>query len=628
MSGQVIERELGTVAGTSDGDWSGFASAQQLSIRHDASARETGETLSAGGATYGVTEYAYDALGRLECTAQRMNGAAWAVPLASACAPGASGSYGSDRIARTVYDAAGRVTKTQSAYGTADQSDDASAAYTANGEFATLSDANGNVTSYGYDGFDRLSATYYPVAAVGAGSSSTTDYEQFGYDASGNVITRRLRDGQVLGYQYDALGRRTHDDNPNTNIAEVDVTYSYDLLGRLLRAQDQNEWFSAYDYDALGRVAVESSNVSSNAYQYDLAGRLTRQTWADGFHVDYDHLVTGETSAIRENGASSGVGVLATYAYDDLGRRTGIVRDNGTSTLYGYDAASRLIALAHDMAGTAYDVSYGYGYNPAGQIVSRTQSNEAYAWAGALNRDDASGVNGLNQATTVGAGTLGYDARGNLTDDGGPRTFTYNTRNQLFTDGGGHLVYRGPNGLLGQLLYGSRTSLAFDNARGRLAAEYGNDLERRYVYEPGGGEPVVWYEGSGTGDRRFLHADERGSVVAVSDAAGNALAVNTYDEYGVPGSGNLGRFQYTGQAYIAELGLYDYKARMYSARLGRFLQSDPIGYGDGMNWYGYVGGDPVNATDPSGTFCSGTPATTGLNSVIQSHVSIQATISS
>jgi RHS repeat-associated protein len=109
--------------------------------------------------------------------------------------------------------------------------------------------------------------------------------------------------------------------------------------------------------------------------------------------------------------------------------------------------------------------------------------------------------------------------------------------------------------------------------------------------------PIVQYEGTGTTDRRFMGSDERGSIISLTDGSGTVLTINRYDEYGKPQSTNAGRFQYTGQMWIPEVGLYYYKARFYAAHLGIFLQTDPIG---GINLYAYVGNNPINATDPSG----------------------------
>ena len=89
-----------------------------------------------------------------------------------------------------------------------------------------------------------------------------------------------------------------------------------------------------------------------------------------------------------------------------------------------------------------------------------------------------------------------------------------------------------------------------------------------------------------------------------SDRALVRLLKTGYQVFGESPS-TAGTFRYTGAQIDAETnGSYDFRARMYSATLGRFLQPDPIGYSGGTNLFTYVNNDPLNATDPNGLFCN------------------------
>ncbi len=75
--------------------------------------------------------------------------------------------------------------------------------------------------------------------------------------------------------------------------------------------------------------------------------------------------------------------------------------------------------------------------------------------------------------------------------------------------------------------------------------------------------------------------------MTIRDGLGNVISQTAYEN----------PYLFTGRRFDDQTGLYYYRARMYSAELGRFLQTDPIGYEDGINWYAYCGNNPIIIVD-------------------------------
>jgi RHS repeat-associated protein len=213
------------------------------------------------------------------------------------------------------------------------------------------------------------------------------------------------------------------------------------------------------------------------------------------------------------------------------------------------------------------------------------------------------------------------DKKGNTTQRG-TQQLAYDYRNQLVTavDAPSSTQVEMRYDVLGRrtqksVTIGGQTKIENYYHSGHQVIEVrdGNDqVLRQYIYGNGIDEVIRMdkFEGD-TVTAYYYHTDASGSVTAITDANGQLVERVSYDIYGMPtfwdASGNKipkssigNNILFHGREYDEELNLYYFRARYYCPIMGRFLQTDPMGYHDAMNLYQAFGMNPINFTDPFG----------------------------
>jgi RHS repeat-associated protein len=250
-----------------------------------------------------------------------------------------------------------------------------------------------------------------------------------------------------------------------------------------------------------------------------------------------------------------------------------------------------------------------------------TGTNLPLSYDGAGNRTNTWGIpyttNDLNEYTSVGGAPVTSDPNGNIQTRNG-WTYTYDAQNRLrsATDGTKSLSFY-YDGLNRQITRGVNTgsgwNVTFSVWDGWNLLEergQGDVLQRIYFYGAKTDELVCAF--GGAYNNGWFTQDGRGNVSHVFNDSANLVEHYTYGLSGEPlvwdANNNAlsestieNRFMFQGRDYLKEGAIYDYRNRFYLPSLGRFIQSDPLGFGGGdANLFRFCGGDPVNGSDPSG----------------------------
>jgi RHS repeat-associated protein len=511
-------------------------------------------------------------------------------------------------------------------------------------------DARGVVTSYGYDGLNRLKQVSYNVGTTGVPATSTISLA-YGLDSScvsahgagciGHLITMTDGPGSE-NYTYNSLEQMTQLQK-TIGTTTYNTQYAYNLAGELTQITYPSGRVVLQNLDAIGRLCSVGASGSictagttyASGFSYNTAQQLTGFNYGNGiaatFGYSADRLQLTSLSYAKSGTTLFGL----TYSYGAAGSNNGQIAgitdsvDNGRSVAYTYDPLARLSTALTTGSANYPQWGLSWGYDRYGNRRNQTLTAGS-GYQGSVNVAAAT-----NHITSPG---YAYDANGNMTNDS-TNTLVYDAENHAVSatnsSTSGTYSYDG-KGLRVKKASGSTTTV-YVFSGSKVIAEYDNGAavgspSREYVY--GGSSLLAKIDSSGT---KYYHQDHLSNRVG-TDSTGATVEQMGHYPYGDPWyNATNDKLYFTTYERDSESGNDYAMARYYVWRIARFLSLDPLSGSTGdpqsLNRYSYVRNSPTYLTDPKGTcptggsydladgggrihsICTGAPARAGSDGV-------------
>jgi RHS repeat-associated protein len=493
------------------------------------------------------------------------------------------------------------------------------------GNLVAHTDRLGRTMVYSYDSRNRNTSVQWQDA-----NGLTVDTITRQYDATDNLIAISDSDSQ-LAFTYDLNSRLLTADNLGTpNVRRTVLTNSWDDAGNRIRVQDGDGVRVDSTYDARDLLSTRSWSASgastvvapaSVSMSYNGRGQVTellRYSNADLTQLvsqtqrTYDSL--GRSQQISHRSAIDAVLAEFDTEWDQADQLTKLIID-GQPIDYRYDHAGQLLS-AKRVSDRSLDETYTYDAN-----ANRTSSSQLSSQVIGTN----------NRLLSDSRYEYRYDAAGNLIDRREPATgihdrYEYDhlnhlTRSQRVSSSGavlstveyrydalGRRIARTVDSDGAGPVAAASENFVYDGLNVWLDADAAGNVTARYLFGDDIDEPLARYR-PGEGTSWYL-TDHLGSVRNILNSVGTVVDTIDYDSFGnilsetSPQFGD--RYKYTAREWDSQLGLYYYRARLYSPSTGRFTTEDPIGFAGGqVNLTAYVGNAPTIYIDPLGLSAEG-----------------------